>query len=52
MGIEIIFLLVFAQLIELSELLRQNAALVFFLSLFLVLSLTGAITTVRRWRGE
>jgi len=52
MGIETIALLIFARLIELSFLLLENAGLVFFSSLLLVLWLTGVITVVRRWAGE
>jgi hypothetical protein len=52
MGIEVIAFLVLTQLYYVSDFLERNAALLFFLSLFLVLWLTGVITTVRRWRAE
>jgi uncharacterized membrane protein len=52
MGFETVALLIFARLMELSEFLRDNAALLFFSSLFLILWLTGIITVVRRWRSE
>jgi uncharacterized membrane protein len=52
MGIETIALLIFARLMELSLLLLENAGLLFFSSLFLVLWLTGIITVVRRWAGQ
>jgi hypothetical protein len=52
MGIDTIALLIFAWLIELSQLLLENAGLLFFSSLLLVLWLTGIITVVRRWAGQ
>ena len=52
MGFETIALLVFARLMELSRFLEDNAALLFFSSLFLILWITGIITVVRRWREE
>ena len=52
MGIETIALLIFALLMELSQLLLENAGLLFFSSLLLVLWLTGIITVVRRWSSE
>jgi hypothetical protein len=52
MGIEVIGILIFARLMEFSELLKDNAGLVFFSSLFLILWITGIITVVRRWSGE
>jgi hypothetical protein len=52
MGIEVLGILIFAQLIEFSELLRDNAGLLFFSSVFLILWITGIITVLRRWRAE
>ncbi len=52
MGIETIALLIFARLMELSLLLLENAGLLFFSFLLLVLWLTGIITVVRRWAGQ
>jgi hypothetical protein len=52
MGFEIIAVLLFARLMEVSQLLRENAGLLFFSSLLTVLWLTGVITVVRRWRAE
>lgn len=52
MGIESLALVVFAWLMELSRFLEDNAGLLFFTLLFLVLWLTGIITVVRRWRSE
>lgn len=52
MGIETIGLLIFARLFELSQFLMENAALLFFAFLFLILWLTGIITVLRRWAGE
>jgi hypothetical protein len=52
MGFETIGLLIFARLFELSQFLMDNAALLFFSSLFLILWLTGIITVLRRWAGE
>jgi hypothetical protein len=51
MGMEIIALVIFARLFEISQFLQNNAALLFFSSLLLVLWLTWVITVVRRWRG-
>ena len=52
MGIESLALVIFAWLLELSRFLEDNAGLLFFTSLLLVLWLTGVITVVRRWRSE
>jgi len=52
MGFELIAVLLFARLMEVSQLLRENAGLLFFSSLFTVLWIGGIITVVRRWSGE
>jgi hypothetical protein len=52
MGIETIALLIFARLMELSQLLVENGGLLFFSSLILILWLIGIITVVRRWAGQ
>jgi hypothetical protein len=52
MGIESLALVIFAWLMELSRFLEDNAGLLFFTSLLLVLWLSGVITVVRRWRAE
>jgi uncharacterized membrane protein len=52
MGLETVALLIFARLMELSQFLMENAALLFFCSLFLILWITGIITVLRRWAGE
>jgi hypothetical protein len=52
MGIEMIFFLILGQLVEASVFLEQNAGLILGTSLLLILSATGAITTMRRWRAE
>ena len=52
MGIESLALVIFASLVELSVFLEDNAGLIFFISLLLVVWLTGVITVVRRWRSE
>ena len=52
MGIELIGILVFARLMEMSRFLEDNAGFLFFSSLFLILWMTGVITVVRRWRAE
>lgn len=52
MGLELIGVLIFARLMELSQFLRENALLLSLTSIFLVLWLTGIITVVRRWRSE
>ena len=52
MGIESLALVIFAWLMELSRFLEDNAGLLFFTSLLLVLWLSGVVTVVRRWRSE
>jgi hypothetical protein len=52
MAIEIIGVILFAYLMEISNFIRHNAALLFFGSIFLTLWMTGVITVVRRWRAE
>lgn len=52
MAIELIPIYLFAQLMELSEKIRENAGLIFFTSLFGFLWVAGVITVVRRWRSE
>ena len=52
MGFESVALVIFAWLMELSRFLEDNAGLLFFTSLLLVLWLTVVITVVRRWRSE
>ena len=52
MGIELIGILLFARLMEISRFLEDNAGLLFFSSLFLILWMTGVITVLRRWRAE
>jgi hypothetical protein len=52
MGIELIGILIFARLMEISRFLEDNAGLLFFSSLFLILWMTGVITVLRRWRAE
>ena len=52
MGLELIAVIIFAELMELSQFLRANAGLIFFSSLLLILWITGIITVVRRWRAE
>lgn len=52
MGIEMLGVLIFAWLMELSEFLRANAVLLFGFFTFLLLWLTGIITVVRRWAAE
>jgi len=52
MGIELIGILLFARLMEISRFLEDNAGLLFFSSLFLILWMTGIITVLRRWRAE
>ena len=52
MGLEIIGIVIFARLMELSELLRENAGLLIFTSVFTVLWASGIITVVRRWEGR
>jgi hypothetical protein len=52
MGIEIIGLLIFNQLFRLSELLLENAGILFFTSGFLVVWVFLTLAAVRRWRSE
>jgi hypothetical protein len=52
MGIEMVALVIFAQLVEASVFLEQNAGLLVGTFLFLFLFATGSITVVRRWREE
>jgi hypothetical protein len=52
MGFETVAVLIFARLMELSQLLLENAGLLFFYFLLLVLGLIGIITVVRRWAGQ
>ena len=52
MGIESLALVIFAWLIDLSRFLENNAGLLFFTSVLLLVWLTGVITIVRRWRSE
>jgi hypothetical protein len=52
MGFETIALVIFARLMEVSRFLEENAGLLFFSSLFLILWMTGIITVLRRWREE
>ena len=52
MGFELIGILLFARLMEFSQMLRENAGLLFFSTLFMVLWIGGIITVVRRASGE
>jgi hypothetical protein len=52
MGIEVVAVLLFAWFMELNQLLRDNAGILFFSSFFVILWTTGVITIVRRWAGE
>jgi hypothetical protein len=52
MGFETVAVLIFARLMELSQLLVENIGLLFFSSLILILWLIGIITVVRRWAGQ
>jgi hypothetical protein len=52
MGIEVMAFLILEQVAAFSRFLEQNAGLILGTSLFFILSATGAITLVRRWRSE
>jgi hypothetical protein len=52
MGIEMVLLLIFGQLVEASMFLEQNFAPLLATSLFVILSTSGSITVLRRWRSE
>jgi hypothetical protein len=52
MGIEMILFLVLGQLVEASMFLEQNFAPLLATTLLVVLSTSGSITVLRRWRSE
>ena len=52
MGIEMVLFLILAQLAEASVFLEQNFAPLLATSLFVILSTSGSITALRRWRAE
>jgi hypothetical protein len=52
MGFEVIAVLIFALFMEVDQFIRENAGLLFFSSIFLILWLSGIITVVRRWAGQ
>ena len=52
MGLEMIFFLIFGQLVEASMFLEQNFAPLLATSLLVILSTSGSITVLRRWRSE
>jgi hypothetical protein len=52
MGLEVMAFLILELIATVSIFVEQNAGLILVTSLFLILSATGAITTMRRWRSE
>jgi uncharacterized membrane protein len=52
MGIEMVAVVIFAQLLEASLFLEKNAQLIFFTFGFLILWVFLTLATVRRWRAE
>ena len=52
MGIEMILFLVLGHLVEASIFLEQNFGYLLATSLFVILSTSGSITALRRWRSE
>jgi len=52
MGIELIGVVLFARLIEVSQFLREHGGLIFFTATFLILWACGVIAAVRRWEGR
>jgi hypothetical protein len=52
MGLEVIAVLIFALFMEADQFIRENAGLLFFSLIFLILWLSGIITIVRRWAGQ
>jgi len=52
MALELIPLLLFAWLVELSEMVQANAGLLFFLPLFTIVWTVGIISIMRRWDGR
>jgi hypothetical protein len=52
MALELIPVLLFAWLVELTELIQANAGLLFFLPLFAIVWTVGVISIMRRWDGR
>ncbi len=52
MALELIPVLLFAWLVELTELIQANAGLLFFLPLFAIVWTVGLISIMRRWDGR
>jgi len=52
MALELIPLLLFAWLVELSEMVQANAGLLFFVPLFAIVWTVGIILIMRRWDGR
>jgi|694.fasta_scaffold89925_3 hypothetical protein len=52
MALELIPVLLFAWLVELTQLIQANAGLLFFLPLFAIVWTVGVISIMRRWDGR
>jgi hypothetical protein len=52
MPLELIPVLVFAWFVELTEVIKANAGLLFFLPLFAIIWTVGVISIMRRWDGR
>ena len=52
MGIEMVAVVILAQLLEASLFLEKNAQLIFFIFGFVILWVLLTLATVRRWRAE
>jgi hypothetical protein len=52
MALEVIPVLLFAWLVELTEMIQANSGLLFFLPLFAIVWTVGVISIMRRWDGR
>ena len=52
MSLELIPVLLFAWLVELTEMIQANAGPLFFLPLFAIVWTVGVISIMRRWDGR
>jgi hypothetical protein len=52
MALELIPVLLFAWLVELTQLIQANAGLLFLLPLFAIVWTVGVISIMRRWDGR
>jgi hypothetical protein len=52
MALELIPVLLFAWLVELTQVIQANAGVLFFLPLFAIVWTVGVISLMRRWDGR